>query len=93
MCIFAKRNGGDRLKILFSLDRIENGIAVCYDGDQKKYEFPASLVPLECGSLFEAELTDGLPCNVRFLEEQTALVKKQNKKRLDTLFARKSTKK
>ena len=67
------------MKITFSLDRKDGGIAVCYDGNQKKYEFPAELVPLECGSLFEAELTDGLPCDVRFLEEQTALVKKQNK--------------
>ncbi len=79
--------------MIFSLDRIEDGIAVCYDEDQKKYEFPVSLVPLQSGSLFEAELVDGLPCGVRFLEEQTALVKKQNKSRLDALFARKPTKK
>lgn len=79
--------------VVFSLDRIENGIAVCYDEEQKKYEFPVSLVPLECGSLFEATLRDGLPHGVRFLEEQTALVKKRNKSRLDALLARKSTKK
>ena len=82
-----------RLKIIFSLDRIEDGIAVCYDEEQKKHEFPASLVPLERGSLFEATLLDGLPHGVRFLEEQTALVKKRNKSRLDALLARKSTKK
>ena len=81
------------MKIVFSLDRIENGIAVCYDENRKKYEFPVSLVPLERGSLFEAELSDGLPHGVRFLEEQTALVKKQHKSRLDALFARKPTKK
>ena len=81
------------MKIVFSLDRIENGIAVCYDEDQNKYEFPVSLVPLACGSLFEAELSDGLPCGVRFLEEQTTLVKKQHKSRLDALLARKPKKK
>ena len=81
------------MKIVFSLDRKESGIAVCYDGNQKKYEFPAELVPLACGSLFEAELKDGLPSDVRFLEEQTVLVKKQNKKRLDALFSRKPSKK
>ena len=80
-------------KMVFSLDRIEDGIAVCYDENQKKYEFPASLIPLERGSLFEAEILDGLPHSVRFLEEQTALVKKRNKSRLDALLARKSTKK
>ena len=81
------------MKTVFSLDRIENGIAVCYDQNQNKYEFPHTLVPLECGSLFEAELADGIPHDVVFLEEQTALAKKQNKRRLDALFARKPNKK
>ena len=76
------------LKQKFSVDRIENSIAICYDEKQQKYEFPIHIVSLEKGSLFEAELHDGLPQNIVALPQQTANQKKQLKRRLDRLFRR-----
>lgn len=74
----------------FSVDRIENGIAVCYDENMKKYEFSETLVPLARGSLFEAELVNGKPTDIVYLEQETLEVKKQMKQRLDNLFGRHS---
>lgn len=78
------------MKQKFSVDRIENGIAVCYDENQTKYEFPAALVALERGSLFEADLKDGILTSIVYLEEETAQTKKQMKQRLDSLFSRRT---
>ncbi|MBO5306290.1 MAG: DUF3006 domain-containing protein [Clostridia bacterium] len=78
------------MKQKFSVDRIENGIAVCYDEDMKKYEFAEALVPLARGSLFEAELVDGTPQGVVYLEKETLETKKQMKSRLDNLFGRRA---
>ncbi len=74
----------------FSLDRIEQNIAVCYDEDEKKYEFSADRLALAPGSLFTAEIDgDGEPRNVVFLAEETLAVRRDAKRRLDALFARK----
>ncbi len=86
MCL----KGGLLLKQKFSVDRIECGIAVCYDENEKKYEFSATLIGLERGALFEADLVNGVPTNVVYLEEETAAIKKQMKQRLDNLFGRHS---
>lgn len=76
------------MKQKFSVDRIENGIAVCYDDDGKKYEFSAETLGLSRTSLFEATLVDGIPTDVVYLEAETAKTKETMKKRLDALFNR-----
>ncbi len=77
-----------RLKRKFSVDRIESGIAVCYDEDGQKYEFSETDIGLARGSLFEAELVDGVPKEVSYLEEETKAKKKEMKGRMDALFNR-----
>ncbi|MBO4979513.1 MAG: DUF3006 family protein [Clostridia bacterium] len=76
------------MKQKFSVDRIEDGIAVCYDEDSKKYEFSTDVVPLERGSLFEATLVDGVPTDIVYLEKETKEKQKNLKHRLDILFKR-----
>ena len=76
------------MKQKFSVDRIEDGIAVCYDEDGKKYEFSAEALGLARTSLFEATLADGIPTDVVFLADETAKTQETMKKRLDALFAR-----
>lgn len=78
------------MKQKFSVDRIEGGIAVCYDQNEKKYEFPAELIGLARGSLFEATVIDGTPTEIVYLEKETLETKKQMKQRLDNLFRRNS---
>lgn len=76
------------MKQKFSVDRIEDGIAVCYDEDSKKYEFSADTLDLSRGSLFEATLVNGVPTDIVFLEKETLETKQNMKKRLDALFDR-----
>ncbi len=76
------------MKQKFSVDRIEDGIAVCYDENSKKYEFSAEALGLARGSLFEATLVNGAPTNVVYLETETLETQKTMKKRLDALFRR-----
>ena len=76
------------MKQKFSVDRIEDGIAVCYDEDSKKYEFSTDTVPLERGSLFEATLVGGVPTDIVYLEKETKEKQKNMKRRLDILFKR-----
>ena len=76
------------MKIKFSVDRVEDGIAVCYDEDGKKYEFSAETLGLARGSLFEATLADGEPTDVVYLEQETLKTKETMKKRLNALFSR-----
>ena len=74
----------------FSVERIEENVAVCYDDDENKYEFAADALALAPGSLFTAEIgEDGEPVNVVFLAEETLAARKDAKRRLDALFARK----
>lgn len=73
----------------FSLDRFEGDFAVCYDGEGNKYDFPKDLLALETGALFTAELdSEGRPCNVQFLAEETAQKRSELKGRLNALFNR-----
>ena len=76
------------MKQKFSVDRIEDGIAVCYDENSKKYEFSADTVRLARGSIFEATLTDGVPTDIVYLEKETLETKATMKRRLDALFRR-----
>jgi hypothetical protein len=76
------------MKQKFSVDRIEDGIAVCYDENSKKYEFSVETVRLARGSLFEATLVDGIPTDIVYLEQETLETKQAMKKRLDALFSR-----
>ena len=81
----------------FCLDRIENGIAICYSEYAPKgsapYEFSLSAVPELCGladgTLFEGEPNCcGSLSNVRVLHEETEERRAQAKARLQALFAR-----
>ena len=76
------------MKKKFSIDRIEDGIAVCYDEACQKYEFSAEQLGLTRTSLFEATLVDGLPTDIVYLEQETLKTKQNIKKRLDALFDR-----
>ncbi len=77
------------MPIRFSLDRFEGDLAVCYDENDNKYDFPKSLVDLEAGALFTASLdSDGNPIDIQYLAEETAAKKAQMKKRLSSLFGR-----
>ena len=76
------------MKKKFSVDRIEDGIAVCYDEDSKKYEFSAEALALSRGSIFEATLVNGVPTDIVYLEKETLETKQNMKKRLDALFRR-----
>lgn len=76
------------MKQRFSIDRIEGGVAVCYDENSKKYEFSAEAVALARGSLFEAKLVDGVPTDIVYLEKETLDTKQSMKKRLSALFCR-----
>ena len=79
------------MKIRFSVDRVdENGLlAVCFDDDQNKYVFPASLVALGAGEMFLAELDgEGMPRNIEPLPEETAKRRRQLHSRTSALFNR-----
>lgn len=83
----------------FSLDRIENGVAVCLlegeapVGVATHYELPLDTAPalrgLADGTLFEATIgTDGRLHNIRPLQDETALRRERNKARLQAILAR-----
>ena len=72
----------------FSIDRIEDGVAVCYDENSKKHEFSADALGLARGSLFEATLVNGEPTEIVYLEKETLDTKQSMKKRLSALFDR-----
>ena len=76
------------MKKKFSIDRIEDGVAVCYDEACQKYEFSAELLNLARTALFEATLVDGNPTDIVYLEQETLTKKQTTKKRLDALFDR-----
>lgn len=76
------------MKQRFSIDRIEDDIAVCYDEACQKYLFSASLLGLRRGDLFEATLKNGVPTEIIPLREETAAARQEGKRRLDALFAR-----
>ena len=79
------------MKIKFSVDRTdENGrITVCFDENEKKYEFPSALVDLEAGMLFYAVLDEnGLPTEVEPLPEETAERRRALHTRTSALFRR-----
>ena len=76
------------MKQKFSIDRIEGDIAVCYDENAKKYEFSTADVGLARGSLFKAELVDGKPTAIVYLEHETKKKKTELKGRMDALFNR-----
>ena len=71
-----------------SVDRIENGIAVCYDGNQKKYELPADR--LSEGFLIDAEFDgNGNLISVTVLTGETETLRKKMAERTKNLFNRK----
>ena len=85
----------------FSLDRTEGEIAVCYTEQtemREKYDFALTDAPalrgLADGTLFEAKLGgDGLPHDIRILDDETEERLARNKARLAALFARGKNKK
>ena len=73
----------------FTLDRIEEGIAVCFDADGVKYNIPTEkLGDMSEGDIFEAELCEGEVCNIRTLRDETEAKKEENASRLRNLFNR-----
>lgn len=79
------------MKIKFSVDRVDEdaNISVCFDENEKKYEFPAHLVGLEAGMLFYAVLDEnGLPKDIEPLPEETADRRRALHSRTSALFRR-----
>ena len=71
-----------------SVDRIESGIAVCYDSNDKKYELPAE--GLSEGELISVEFdSNGKPVSVARLTEETEKLKHEIASRTKSLFNRK----
>ena len=70
-----------------SVDRIESGIAICYDDDCKKYELPANGL-LE-GEIISVEFdSGGKPASVTHLTEETEKLKREMASRTKKLFNR-----
>jgi len=70
-----------------SVDRIENGIAVCYDGNDKKYELPSD--GLFDGDLISAEFDgDGKFLSAKRLKGETESRKSELASRTRNLFNR-----
>lgn len=71
-----------------SVDRIEGGVAVCYDDGGKKYEIPAD--GLSEGLLIEAKFgLDGEFISATILTEETDARRKEMAARTKNLFNRK----
>lgn len=72
--------------IKLTVDRIEGGVAVCFDDFEKKYECTA---PVAEGDVFEAEMSDeGEITFIRILKEETLGKTENNSLRLKALFRR-----
>ena len=72
-----------------TLDRIEEGIAVCFDENGVAYEIPTEkLGDMSEGDVLEAEICGEEICNIRPLREETETKKEENASRLRNLFNR-----
>ena len=70
-----------------SVDRIESGIAVCYDDNDKKHELPAG--DLSEGELISAEFdSDGKLLSITHLVEETESVRREMARRTKNIFNR-----
>ena len=70
-----------------SVDRIESGIAVCYDDDDKKYELPAD--GLAEGEIISAVFdSNGKLVSVTHLRDETESLRRQAAARTKGLFNR-----
>lgn len=76
-----------------TLDRIEEGIAVCFDESGTKYEIACEHLDgaLE-GDLFETEINGDEIKVIRILREETEMKKASNADRLKNLFNRRKDK-
>ena len=69
-----------------TVDRLEEGIAVCFDEDGNKYEIKESLCE---GDIFIADIGyDGKLTLIRKNDEETLKTKARNASRLEALFVR-----
>lgn len=77
-------------EIRLALDRIESGIAICLDEDERVYHFSAdSLTGIREGDLFLALVgSDGTVIVLDRLEDENADRHARNRSRLDRLFGR-----
>lgn len=67
-----------------SLDRIEEGLLVCYTDDDRLFTLPAADYPeMKGGEAVELTITDGRAVALRYLAEET----EQNRKKTKSLFA------
>lgn len=75
------------MTLKLSVDRIENGIAICYDGDCKKYELPSH--GLFEGKIIYAEFdVNGKFISAEILEDETEKRRSKLASRTRNLFNR-----
>lgn len=75
------------MRIKLSVDRIESGIAVCYDDECKKYEIPAD--GLAEGDIISAEFdSDKKPVSFEKLKKETSSRRREMASRTQKLFNR-----
>lgn len=82
----------DKEKKRFTLDRIEEGIAVCFDDNEKEYTVSADSLGLQPDDIFLAYYDGTIFCDVEYLKKETEEKKAEMQRRLNQLFGRKSGK-
>ncbi len=74
----------------YTLDRIEEGFAVCFDGEEREYSVSAASLGLKPNDIFladyDAESNEFY--GVEFLEKETEAKKAEMQERLNRLFGR-----
>ena len=79
--------GGILMILKLSVDRIESGIAVCYDDNDKKHELPAG--DLSEGELISAEFdSGGNLLSITHLAKETENARREMARRTKNLFNR-----
>ena len=76
--------------IVLSIDRLENGVAVCFDDEGKEYHLDALALPSACdGAVFLASVGDGGALSfIRFLPEEQEKRRRDAERQLHRLFSR-----
>lgn len=87
-------NSSQATKKRYVLDRIEEGIAVCFDEEEREYSVSAVSLGLKPSDIFLA-FYDGEKkefYGVEFLEKETEAKKSEMQERLNRLFGRNNKK-
>ena len=74
--------------VKLTIDRFENGYAVCFDDNEKKYDIPKNTLPnLREDDIFTADMSqDGKVSNVNYLKEETERKKAEILENYQKLF-------